>query len=308
MLSETDVHYISGFLYVMTRTVNQTVVLGEKVLDEASASHRDVDIVIATADDCGFIGVEVKDESRPLHVGIVEGLCQKFHDMPTIKRRGIVSSSGYTDPALRKALSHEVDCLTFVRGRLPPLATINLSHLSEMTISYLEWREGPYATLLPNLTLSPAQQAELSPDLAVTYVEPIPVNAATTLQQLVDRIVSHSTATWPGPPQQDGPIAVTIDVQITDAPEICLSSGSLVVTDARLTGIVEWETSIVPLTATCYLGRPDGQALAETIIVALRSGLLGLGVSANSQELRAFHIPNELRISRPTRQTIFPAS
>ena len=60
-----EVHYISGFLYVVTRTPDKTVVLGEKVFDEASGSERDVDIVVATAIDFGLIGVVVKDESRP---------------------------------------------------------------------------------------------------------------------------------------------------------------------------------------------------------------------------------------------------
>lgn len=161
MLSETDIHYVTGFLYVLTRREDVSIVLGEKVFDEASESRRDVDIAIATAGEHGLAGIEVKDEGRPLHVGLVEGICQKFADMPSITRRSIVSASGYTAPALRKAAAHGVQCLRIVRGKLPPFATIDLSQVTEIPVSYLEWREGPNVALQPNAHLSETQRSEI---------------------------------------------------------------------------------------------------------------------------------------------------
>ncbi len=112
MLSETDIHYITGFLYIVSRQREISVVLGEKVYDEAAESERDVDIVIVSAGETEMIGIEVKDKGRPLDVSIVEGICSKFHDMPTITSRSIVSSSGYTKPARRKAAKYGVQCFT----------------------------------------------------------------------------------------------------------------------------------------------------------------------------------------------------
>jgi len=142
MLSETDIHYVTGFLYILTRREDISIVLGEKVFNEASESRREVDIVIATAAEHGLAGIEVKHEGRPLHVGIVEGICQKFADMSSITRRSIVSASGYTVPTLRRpqAAAHGLQCLKIVRGKVPPFATIDLSHVTEILVSYLKWR------------------------------------------------------------------------------------------------------------------------------------------------------------------------
>ena len=53
MLSETEVHYLVGFLYLHTRRTDVSVevraTLGDKVYDQAAAKSRDVDVVIVAA-------------------------------------------------------------------------------------------------------------------------------------------------------------------------------------------------------------------------------------------------------------------
>ena len=304
MLSETDIHYVTGLLCVLTRREDISIVLGEKVFDEASESRRDVDIVIATADEHGLAGIEVKDEGRPLHVGLVEGICQKFADMPSITRRSIVSASGYTAPALRKAAAHGVQCLKIVRGKVPPFATIDLSHVMEIPVSYLEWREGPHVALQPNAQLSEAQRSkicELTPIVPQFGNEPSDLR---TLRDLLDRITANTTSEWPGPEVQRGNVAVNIDVEITDHPILALASGSVTVTDARVTGVVEWVTSI-PTSSACYLTTPEGDPVAGAVLIQLRSGLGGLAVGSSSQEVRLFDVPNALRRARPVQERIF---
>lgn len=305
MLSETDIHYITGFLYVLMRRDDVTIVLGEKVFDEASESRRDVDIVIATSGEHGLAGIEVKDEGRPLHVGLVEAICQKFADMPSITRRTIVSASGYTSPALRKASAHGVQCFKIERGNVPPFWTIDLSHVSEIPVSYLEWREGPRVALQPNARLSEAQRSEicdLTPVVPQFGNEPSDIR---TVRELVDRITAKTTSEWPGPDVQHGTVAVSIDVEIADHPILALASGSVTVTDARVTGTVEWVTSSIPTSSACYLTTPEGEPVAGAVLVQLRSGLAGLTVGNSTQELRLFHVPNALRRSRPVQQRIF---
>jgi len=284
MLSETDIHYITGFLLYLTADgEDASVVLGEKVFDNASESNRDVDIVIATSGHHGLIATEVKDESRPLHVGIVEGICQKFEDMPSITDRSIVSASGFSGPAVAKASAHQVRCLRIVRGPLPRFATIDLSHLSASTLSHLEWREGPNVTLLPNLTLSDQQLAEIADSTPVRGSSSSAASTPKTLRALADRVAAAATAEWRGPTQKNGVVSVNLDVELADEPVIDLPSGSLSITDARVTGVVEWVTKTEPLEATCYLETLEGVPLAVTILMKPRTGLLGLAVSASSQ-------------------------
>src|ERR1043165_8324129 len=303
MLSENDIHYITGFLYLATSSEDFQIVLGEKVFDVASESERDVDIVIVPSTGHGVIGVEVKDEGRAMHVGLVEALCQKFADMPSIKERWIVSTSGYTEPALRKAAAHHVRYLRLVHGRLPRFESVDISHLNEFPVAYLEWREGPAITLIPKVSLSNAQQAELTDDSPVT-VSCISPSSPRTARQLADHIVALATSEWAGPDQLSGQIPANLYIEVADAPVIELSSGRVTIIRAQITGVVKWVTSVVPAEAACYLETQDGTPLSGTVILSIRTGLLGVAASPSSQRLRYFHIPTAIRNIRPLRTRI----
>ena len=112
MLTPVDVHYLVGLLSVHSGPENIEVVLGDLVDDAAAEESRDVDVTITTRDKDGkvtaFHGIEVKDHFRPLDVAHVEQLCAKFKDMPALTSHAIVSASGYTKPAIRKARHHAV--------------------------------------------------------------------------------------------------------------------------------------------------------------------------------------------------------
>jgi hypothetical protein len=110
MLTPVDIHYLVGLLSVPSGPENVEVVLGDLVDDAAAEEPRDVDVTITTRDKDGqiraFHGIEVKDHTRPLDVTHVEQLCAKFKDMPGLTSHAIVSASGYTKPAIRKARYH----------------------------------------------------------------------------------------------------------------------------------------------------------------------------------------------------------
>src|ERR1035437_5533361 len=82
-------------------------------LDEASETRRDVDVTITVRNLDGsisvFKGIEVKAHSRKLGSEAVEQLTQKMKDMPAITHRVIVSASGFTGPAVKKAKKHGVE-------------------------------------------------------------------------------------------------------------------------------------------------------------------------------------------------------
>jgi hypothetical protein len=117
MLSATDVHYLVGFLTLMSNADDVEISLGDMVYDEAAEEVRDVDITVTYKDEKGllsvFKGIEVKRVGRPLDVAQVEQLAAKFQDMPAINRKAIVSASGFSKPALKKAAAHGVELFTF---------------------------------------------------------------------------------------------------------------------------------------------------------------------------------------------------
>jgi hypothetical protein len=113
MLTPADVHYIVGFLSLSAGPENVEIELGDLVYDEASRTRRDVDVTITCRNTEGaltaFKGCEVKAHKRRLGSEHVEQLAQKLADMPAITNRAIVSASGFSKPAIRKADYHGID-------------------------------------------------------------------------------------------------------------------------------------------------------------------------------------------------------
>lgn len=112
MLTPMLVQYLVALCCLRANPDAIDVTVGDYVRDDAAQKDRDVDVTVTVADANGtttaFKGFEVKREGTPLDVSEVEQLCAKLRDMPTITHRAIVSSSGFTEPAVRKATAYGV--------------------------------------------------------------------------------------------------------------------------------------------------------------------------------------------------------
>ena len=99
------------------------VELGDLVVDDVSGKKRDVDVTVTVRDESGegwaFKAFEVKDEKSSLDVTAVEQLCGKLNDMSSVTHRAIVSSSGFSDSAKRKAEHHGIDLYTLEKWTTP---------------------------------------------------------------------------------------------------------------------------------------------------------------------------------------------
>ena len=120
------VQYLVGLCALKwnANAVNLDVTLGAMVPDEASGTKRDVDVTVTADTPDGvyaFKGYEVKHWSSRLDVADVEALAQKLKDMPSVTHRAIVSTSGFTEPAIKKAAHHGVD-LYVIQPWTRPLA------------------------------------------------------------------------------------------------------------------------------------------------------------------------------------------
>lgn len=306
MLSETDVQYIVGFLYVVSRREDIQVMLGDKIYDEAAGKKRDVDIVIVSVGNTGMIGVEVKDEKRPLDVIVVESICQKFADMPSITKKSIVSSSGFTAPAKKKANKHGVECLKIIRGSVPSFGTVDMSHVKEVTTERQVWVDGPEIILMPNMKIDNSISKLILPTTPVIYGSEIKNKETINVQTLVDNIVKQIVEASNNWNTILGNNPVYLDIQIGDKPTILINNNlKIEVTEARVLGAIKLFKEIIPLKNSCYLEDPFGNPFAGAIIFELDGDLIGLSVSIFNQELRSFSIPKTLRKIRPTRKNIY---
>jgi hypothetical protein len=123
MLTHMLVQYLVGLCCLRGHPDAVRVELGDLVLDDASGKKRDVDVTVTILDESGqswaFKAFEVKDEKSPLDVTVVEQLCGKLNDMPSVTHRAIVSSSGFSDSAKRKAEHHGIDLYALEKWATP---------------------------------------------------------------------------------------------------------------------------------------------------------------------------------------------
>lgn len=116
-MTPMELQYLVGLCCLRRNPDAVEVILGDMVLDEAAEKPRDVDVTVRVTAGDGtitvFQGIEVKQEAKPLDVTVVEQLALKLKDMPEVTHRAVVSASGYTDGARKKAARHEVELYQF---------------------------------------------------------------------------------------------------------------------------------------------------------------------------------------------------
>jgi hypothetical protein len=299
MLSETEVQYLVGFLYLHTRrsdiAVKTTAVFGEKVYDEAAKERRDVDVVVATAGDTALIGVEVKDEGRALDVTKVEQICLKLKDMPVLKERFLVSTSGFTSGGRRKAAAHGLGCLRLVHGALPKIATVDLAGFANLTI-FERGCPSPKIVLEPDRKDLDDLRDELSEDTPVTLGD----GYACVMRDLIQHLINHALFDLNVP----GSFPFRREIVIANPTTVHAKSRSFLVSKAIVAGVARAEQRVVEADTTCFLEDESGMPFAAAVVNSLTTGGL-LGIMFNdSRRVGAFLLPEHLRTIRPIRYEV----
>jgi hypothetical protein len=304
MLTDTEVHYLVGFLYLHTRRTDVTAtvdgVLGEKVYDTAAEKARDVDIVVVLAGGTAMIGVEVKDERRPLDVITVEQVAAKLLDMPGLTERFIVSSSGFTKPAIKKAQVHGLRCLRLCRGALPVVATVDISQPTSFCVTTTECLADPAPNVhfQPRTPLSSELAAQLTHAAVVVLMDGTVIDVAELSNRLVTRAVNNL-----GRELATGDHPFKVEVSVTDPPTIKLPGGDLQVTHALVSGIAHRTKRDVPIDERYFLEDENGRPFALATVAVVDGQLFGLMLN-ETRNLGAFLLPEALRSVRPIRYPI----
>ena len=117
------IQYLVGLCCLSHDPDANDIIIGDMVYDSAADKERDVDVTVTIKNENGtleaFKAVEVKAEKKPLDVTTIEQLCIKMADMPNVTHKSIFSSSGYTDGARSKAITHSVDLYTIMPWETP---------------------------------------------------------------------------------------------------------------------------------------------------------------------------------------------
>lgn len=200
MLSHNDIHYLTGLLILASMPESTRVVLGDLVADETLDHPREVDVTATFVDlsgaKHGVGGYEVKDHAEKLDVTHVEQLVQKLNDLPDLSTRSIVSASGYTPNAIKKANAHGIELLDIVEWSPSTHTGTNWPGLANFILEddYVLWIDGPHSRLQAEEGTSEELLSENWKDWDVVNQDGQGFPNITTVQSMVDRLVRASTA------------------------------------------------------------------------------------------------------------------
>jgi hypothetical protein len=298
VLTPTDVHYLVGFLSLAAGADNVEIELGDFVYDEATQTERDVDVTITTRDSDGsrtaFVGLEVKAHKRRLNSEHVEQLVQKLRDMPAITRRAIVSASGFTKPAIRKAEHHNADLYElkdwdpatsydYFKAETVPAARETYGWVGNMEVRINPDREHTSEERLV-LSSDPEMYLEGSPESKYNLK-----NWMHDMSKLAAKEAVSRAGAAPKEARQQVPASVT--VQFTDKAFAMKNDGCVPITALRFTGVLERRFEQLPSVTKALYKLGSSQPMAGCAISDFGGefGLIALIIS-NRRTLELAHV------------------
>ncbi len=309
MLTATDIHYIVGALSRATHPESVNVEMGSFVWDEASESYRDVDVTITVHNPGGtvwvFKGIEVKAHSRKLGSEAVEQLTQKMKDMPAITHRAIVSASGFTGPAVKKAKKHGVE-LYELKEWEPANAVEFFQHeLVPAVRTDYGWAKLPSAHINPSEPVPETYRAAFQANPVVIFDSNR--NAAPMRLQewltSVSKIAAKEAERHCGPQPKEGTqrLPASVTVRFIDGAWALVGEASIRIQDVRFTGVLERRTFQAPSTHKALVRLGDPRPVAGCCISEFSDfGLLAL-VITDERTINLAHVP----VSERNKQKIF---
>lgn len=245
MLSHQDVHYLTGLLQVVTSPRPVEVELGSMVLDDAAETERDVDVTVKYKFDnestSVLVGLEVKDHARPLDVTHVEQLGAKMNDMGAITDRAIVSASGFSEPAIRKALKHGIRLLELEEwDPRDDVFPAGMTHWKTFRERVVAW-DGLQVSFNPNEASDPELQAALESNAALVDDAGAPLGKPKDILSLVDVIARHVSSHYSKTPEFESLSTgergrIEVKVELEDRLCVQLSAGPRALVTAGITG------------------------------------------------------------------------
>lgn len=313
MLTDNDVHYLVGFLQLISTPELVETELGSMIFDSAAAEERDVDITMTYRDAEGstvaMSGIEVKAHGRSLDVTHVEQLSAKLRDMPSITKRVIVSASGYTEGAINKAKAHSVELYALEDwDPTVKLFATDVTELANAVERRLSWGHADVRYVSPSLS------SKKNPCLKSTsriygsngklLSDPPNVHTLTDniLRNSLDQIKdTEPFSSLPANTRQD----LQVEVTLPERPCIRVGSKLHEFTKATVSGHVSWTERSIPLVFKCLRRIPDRTPIIGCGLVEFSTGdLVGLTVAPILRPVTMLRIEASRRRIRPRQHPI----
>jgi hypothetical protein len=305
MLTANDVHYIVGLLSRATHPDEVEVEMGNFVWDEATESKRDVDVTVTVRHNDGtlsaFKGVEVKAHGRKLGSETVEQLAQKLKDMPSITHRAIVSASGFTRPAMRKARKHQVEL--FELKEWEPARDFDHFRCETVPAARTEygWAELTNVHLNPSEAV-PQQYHEAFHNDPIVSFDAEPDIAPLRLREWLHRIskfAAKELEAKAGPQPKEGVqrIPASATVLVPNGASVLVNETKIIIREVRFTGVFERRIQLMPSEFKALVKLGESRPVAGCCVSDFGDSLIALIVT-DSRRLELAVVPVSERNKR----------
>jgi hypothetical protein len=303
MLTPTDVHYLVGLLTLVSTPEDVEITLGDLVYDSTADEDRDVDVTVSYKDADGsisvFKGIEVKKHLRPLDVIHVEQLIAKLNDMPSMNHRAIVSSSGYTKPARRKADAHGVELFELVdwKNTMEGFQHVKFAPWLKAQQTVFDWASLPVIIFNPNQPIPDETLSQIKNGTSIcdasgkVYVE------CPTVEQFIKNLMFDALINIRNEERIiDLPLGTVKDVSIhiTYPYEIYveLKDVKLQLKEALIIGqVVKVGSDLSPVFKVLMKVGESKPHVGCAIAEIFNGGLIGITVSQVDRSVKLIHIP-----------------
>lgn len=273
MLSPMQVQYLVGLCCLRRNPEAVDITIGNELFDPAAEIDRDVDVTVTCRDGDvqeAIAGFEVKKEASPMDVTKVEQLCAKLNDLPDLKTRSIVSASGYSPAAVRKAAAHNIQLYDFtdwhveIRKEFPESTLVGSPSDSLLfTCTRMMWLDGVKVAVNPFTTERAALLAAVQENPPVLDEQGKPHTVQKDIDSLFRAVGGHAAAeigntpeaqaillephTVPPNEQPDGPfgsiLARDVIVPLQDKLFIAVDGKLTQIEAVSISGNLQWSKS-----------------------------------------------------------------
>lgn len=303
MLTPTDVHYLVGLLTLVSSPEDVEITLGDLVYDSTADEDRDVDVTVTYKDADGaisvFKGIEVKKHRRPLDVIHVEQLVAKLNDMPSMNHRAIVSSSGYTKPARRKADAHGVELFELVdwKNTMEGFQHVKFAPWLTAQQTRFDWASLPVIIFNPNQPIPDETRSQIEHDTCICDTSGKVHAECPTVEQFIKNLMFNALIDIR---DQEGindlPLGTVKDVRIhieyPDEVYVELKDGRLQLKEALIVGqVVKLGSELKPVFKVLVKVGESNPHVGCAIAEIFDGSLIGITVSQVDRNVNLIRIP-----------------
>jgi hypothetical protein len=302
MLTPNDVHLLVGLLTQASSPDNVAVELGSLVYDTAAEKLRDVDITVdhPIGEIRALKGLEVKKHKDPLDVTHVEQLAMKLGDMPSLTSRQIVSASGYTAAAIKKAAAHDLELLKLTNWdpKKYSFEHAQFSGMSAFSSRSLHYVDGPHI----HIEVERAGCFDGDPALIqVTDEEGRPHSSGLTFAQFKNNIVINATNELSKTEQVstlsgDATKAVSVWMDFSDHPYLKTGDVIVKIKGARIQGVLCWKETPCEAQYKVLVDETTDRPIIGCALAELPNGnLIGITASSADRTIRLITVAVSVR-------------